>query len=172
MEILRSRSTSGDELEDLLMRLRSRMRSILCYYRIPQQDAEDLLQDAFVLLIRKEKQLRDPEAYLLTTLQYRCRMYWRTRGRQRHEAVAADLLEDLAGSHPPSQESAALRYDLDRLLEDLPPRSQHLIHLRYGLGYTAREVAEQLGAKPDSIRQRSTHARSLLVRRLSQNQLT
>ena len=154
------------------MRLRPRMRAILGRYRIPFQDAEDLLQDAFVLLIRKENELRDPEAYLLTTLQFRCRMYWRNQLRQRHETVATDLLEDLAGPQAPSQEGAVLRHDLGRLLADLPPRPRHLIHLRYGLGYTAREVAEKLGSNPDSIRQRSTHARSLFVRRLSRQELT
>ena len=171
MEVLRPSTTPGDGLEKLLARLDARLRSILGQYRIPHQDAEDLLQDAFVLLIRNEERLRDPEAYLLTTLQYRCRMYWRNRGRQRHETVASDLLEDLAGGQAPSQESAALQHDLSRLLADLPPRPRRLIHLRYGLGYTAREVAEQLGTSPDSIRQQSTHARSLFVRCLNRYQL-
>ena len=123
-----------------------------------------MVQDALVLLIRKTDQLRDPEAYLLSTLRFRCRMYWRTRRRQRHLSVESDLLEALAQPQSPEQESAALRHDLDRLLAALPPRPRRLVRLRYGLGYTAREVAARTGLTPDAVRQRSTYARGLFTR--------
>jgi RNA polymerase sigma factor (sigma-70 family) len=157
-------------VDEHLQELKPRLKAILGRYRIPPQDAEDLLQDALLLLIRKVPTLRDPKAYLLTTLKYRCQMYWRNRGRQRQEAVHSDHLEAVAKPQAPSQEAAVLRHDLGRVLADLPPRPRRLIRLRYGLGYTAREVAEHMGVKTDAIRQRSTHARNLFARHLSRHE--
>ena len=148
-------------------RVGPRLRTILARYRIPFEDAEDLIQDALLLLVRKGTSLRNPEAYLCITLQFRCLMYWRSRGRQRQEAVALDLLEALTDPQPPNQESAALRHDLRRLLAALPDKARQLIRLRYGLGYTAREVAQHLDAPPDAIRQRSTYARNLFARHMA-----
>ncbi len=159
------------ELEELLVRLSPRLKSILARYRVPFQDAEDLLQDALTLLWRKAGDLRDPEAYLVTTLQYRCQMYWRSHGRRRLEVVESELLEALAAPQPPAQENAALRHDLSRELAALPPRSRRLVRLRYGLGLTVREAAERLDAPAEAVRQRSIHARTLFARRLSRHNL-
>lgn len=148
-------------------RVGPRLRTILARYRIPFEDAEDLIQDALLLLVRKGTSLRNPEAYLRITLQFRCLMYWRSRSRQRQETVAMDLLEALADPQPPNQESAALRHDLRRLLASLPDKARQLIRLRYGLGYTAREVARHLDAPPDAIRQRSTYARNMFARHMA-----
>ena len=156
-----------DHLEEMLNRIGARLHAILGRNRIPFEDAEDLMQDALLLLVRKRDTLRNPEAYLCTTLQYQCLMYWRRRGRQRQEAVARELLEDLAEPQAPSQEATVLRHDLRRLLADLPCKARQLICLRYGMGYTAREVAPHLGTSPDAVRQRSTYARNLFARRLA-----
>ncbi len=172
METPISRTVPNHTIEELLVRLKPRLRSILGRYRIPFQDAEDLVQDALLLLVRKIEDLRDPEAYLLTTLQFRCRMYWRSQGLRRQEAVAAERLEDLAQPLPPAQDKVVLRQDLARLLADIPPRPRKLIRLRYGLGYTSREVAERLGAAPEAVRQRSLYARSLFAASISRHNLT
>jgi RNA polymerase sigma factor (sigma-70 family) len=157
----------SDPLEHLLDRVASRLRAILARFRIPVEDAEDLVQDALLLLVRKGATLRSPEAYLCTTLHYRCLMYWRRRRRERQETVTLDVLETLAEPQEPTQESAVLRRDLQKLLAALPGKARRLIRLRYGLGYTAREVAQRLNAPPDAIRQRSTYARGLFTRGLA-----
>lgn len=166
-----SKNPADGPLAELLVQLEPRIQAILGRYRIPRQDGEDLVQDSLVLLLRKASFLRNPTAYFLTTLQFRCRMYWRSRGRRRQEPMADETLENLAGAQAPTQEAALLRRDLDRLLGGLPPRQQSLIRLRYGLGYTAREVAERWGLEPDSVRQRSTHARGVFARHLSRHDL-
>lgn len=157
--------------EDLLVRVSPRLRAILARYRIPHPDGEDLLQDALVLMVRKGSALRDPEAYLVTTLRYRCLMFWRSHGRRRHEVMEEAVLEALAEPQPPGQEAAGLRHDLRRILADLPPRRRRLIRLRYGLGYTVREVAEHLGAEPEAVRQRSIQARSLFAQHICRHNL-
>ncbi|MCB1033658.1 MAG: sigma-70 family RNA polymerase sigma factor [Acidobacteria bacterium] len=155
--------------EELLRRTAPRLRAILGRYRIPHPDGEDLLQDALVLLVRQGEKLRDPEAYLVSTLRFRCLMFWRSHGRRRQEVVEAAALESLAEPQPPAQETASLRHDLRRILAGLSPPRRRLIRLRYGLGYTVREVAEQLGATPEAVRQRSIQARSLFARHISRH---
>ena len=167
----RATSIPDRKTEELLRRVAPRLRAILARYRIPHPDGEDVLQDALVLLIRKGDDLRDPEAYLVTTLQYRCLMFWRSQARRRHEATEAEALEALAKPQPPAQEAAGLRLDLRRVLADLSPGRRQLIHLRYGLGYTAREVAAQLEVEPEAIRQRSIQARNLFAQEIHRHDL-
>lgn len=155
--------------QEFLTRLHPKLRAILHYYRIPRQDAEDVLQDALVLLLSKGP-LRDRGSYLLSVLHYRCIMYWRSRGRRRDQTMEQASLEDLATPQGPNQEAAAQRHDIGRVLAQLPPRSRKLLQLRYALGYTARELAEQLGARTGTVKQRCTHARSqaaVAARRIS-----
>ncbi len=164
-------STLEKQAEDLLRRIAPRLRAILARHRIPHPDGEDLLQDALVLLIRKGDTLRNPEAYLISTLQYRCLMFWRSHARRRQEATESATLEALAKPQPPAQEAAGLRHDLRRVLADLPPGRRRLIHLRYNLGYTVREVAAQLEAEPEAVRQRSIQARSLFAQEINRHKL-
>ncbi|MCH9650378.1 MAG: sigma-70 family RNA polymerase sigma factor [Deltaproteobacteria bacterium] len=171
MNSLAQPAPPSQTIEEVFVRLEPRLRSILGRYRIPFQDADDLLQDALLLLIRKIEELRCPEAYLLTTLQYRCLMYWRGRQRRKDEGVTTELLEDLAQPQAPSQDRALLRHDLSRLWAALPPKTRKLIWLRYGLGYTSREVAEHLGDAPEAIRQRSIYARNLYAASMNRHNL-
>lgn len=159
------------ETEELLRCVAPRLRAILARHRIPHPDGEDVLQDALVLLIRKGETLRDPEAYLVSTLQYRCLMYWRKQGRRRHEAMETVALETLAAPEPPGQERANLKHDLRRAFAHLSKARKRLVRLRYVLGYTVREVAAHLGAEPESVRQRSIHARNLFARHISRHNL-
>lgn len=161
--------TTADAIPELLMTLKPRLKTILARFRIPGQDAEDLLQDALLLLVRNRHHLRDPAAYLLSTLQYRCRMYWRQHRRRRQLGVDDRLLEQLAPALRPSgQEAAEVRSDLLRQLATLEPGARRLVLLRYALGYTIRETADQVGLTRDSVRQRARYARNQLARRLAE----
>ncbi|MEM9291551.1 MAG: sigma-70 family RNA polymerase sigma factor [Acidobacteriota bacterium] len=148
-----------EELEQLLARLYPQLRQILARHRVPFDDADDVLQDALLVLLRKAHQVRNPEAYLVTTLQYRCRMYWRARAHQRSLRAEQELLEEVAVPGPLPQQCATQRLDLERCLASLPAPARRLVRLRYGLGYTARELAPLLGLSVDAVRQRSVYAR-------------
>ncbi|MCB1057615.1 MAG: sigma-70 family RNA polymerase sigma factor [Acidobacteria bacterium] len=157
-----------DPITELLQVLKPRLKTILARFRIPRQDAEDVLQDSLLLLVRRHAGLRDPAAYLLSTLQYRCHMYWRHRRRDRLLDIGDQLLEHLA---PPmraaDQAAVEARRDLGRQLATLEPGARRLVLLRYALGYTNRETARRLGLPHDSVRQRARYARNLLARRLA-----
>src|SRR5258708_13286464 len=61
-----------ESLEQLLRRLRPRLKQVLGRYRIPAHDAEDLVQEALISTIQKWEVIQDPEAWLLVTLRNRC----------------------------------------------------------------------------------------------------
>ncbi len=141
-----------EPIDQLLRRLRPRLKQVLSRYRVPAHDAEDLVQEALVATVQKWNEIQDPEAWIVVTLRNRCVVYWRKRRNSLYNAVDTVILELLTEPVAAPQERAELLWDLNDLMEDLPPRCRKLLRLRYGLGYDSSEVAEQMGYHPSSVR--------------------
>jgi RNA polymerase sigma-70 factor (ECF subfamily) len=141
-----------ESLDELLRRLRPRLKQVLGRYRIPVHDAEDLVQEALISTIQKWDVIQDPEAWLLVTLRNRCVVYWRKRRNNLYNSVDTAILELLSEPVAAPQERSELLWDLNNLLEELPPRCRKLLRLRYGLGFDSTEVAERMGYHPSSVR--------------------
>ena len=155
------------ELEQLLDRCRSRLSGVLYRYRIPTQDAEDLLQETFLILVAKWDSIRSPEAWLAATLGNRCILYWRRRRMRLYELMDDAMLELLAPGDPPMQENTDLKRDLTQALGRLAPHHRELVLLRYGLGCTSSEVGERTGYGPGSVRKMTQRSLTRLGRELS-----
>lgn len=140
------------ELEQLLDRCRSRLSRVLYRYRIPTQDAEDLLQETFLILVAKWDSIRSPEAWLAATLRNRCIIYWRRRRTRLYELMDDAMLELLASGEPPGQENSDLRRDLGQAMGRLAPHHRELLVLRFGYGCTSSEVGELMGYGAGSVR--------------------
>jgi RNA polymerase sigma-70 factor (ECF subfamily) len=141
----------ANSFEELWERAGPRLKGLLWSYRIPVDDAEDLLQDTFYSLVYSTHEINDPEAWLLGTLKRQCLMYWRKRRRSLYAAVDETLLEWLATPIAPPQEREQLLADLESLIERLPPKCRKVLRLRFQLGYEPQEVAEKLGYSSTSI---------------------
>jgi RNA polymerase sigma factor (sigma-70 family) len=141
-----------EPIDELLRRLRPRLKQVLGRYRIPAPDAEDLVQEALISTIQKWETIQDPEAWLLVTLRNRCVVYWRKRRNTLYNSVDTAILELLSEPVAAPQERAELLWDINHLLDELPPRCRSLLQLRYGLGYDSTEVAEKMGYHPSSVR--------------------
>lgn len=169
----RSEAHSEDRpFEALLLRLQPQMARVLRSHTIPQQDAEDLLQEAFFTLVFKWDTIRNPEAWLLSTLRNRCLVYWRRRGEDLFEAVDTKILDILAGPQAPPQEQAELRHDLNVALARLSPPERSVLRLRYELGCESSEIAQQLGYETEGMRQLTTRSVVHLTRELRKAGLT
>jgi RNA polymerase sigma-19 factor, ECF subfamily len=153
-------------LELFLDRVRPRLKAFFAHHRIPPQDTEDLLQQAFLALIYQRRDIRDPEAWLFGTLRNKCRLYWRERRRRLYDGVDEAVLQCIAGSTAPAQERADLRRDLERILDQLPERCRALLSLRYNQGYEPPELAEHLGYSPNSISKITNRCLAALARQL------
>lgn len=158
--------TAWDSLNRLVPKVQPKLERILCYYQIPPQDAEDLIQDSVLTLLYKWEKIHCAEAWLLATLKRRCLMYWRSRRSRLTDAVDSAILELLAEPASPSQEKTELTHDLERALGCLPARCQNLLRLRYGMGYKPAEVADQLGYRASSIRKVASRCLAALNRHL------
>ncbi len=152
--------------EGLLESCRDDMIRLLARYHIPQEDAEDLLQETFVALVFKWENIRNPKAWLLSTLRNRCSLYWRSKRDDLYDAVDAALLDAFATPLDPPQSQTELRHDLNLAISRLPSRYQDLLRLRYGLGCKSSEVAEQMGEGADEIRKLTTSSLVALTREL------
>jgi RNA polymerase sigma-70 factor (ECF subfamily) len=153
-------------LEEILGRIEPKLKRILFRHRIPAQDADDLLQETFLIMVSKAESIRNPEAWILATLTNRCIIYWRRHRSRLWDQVDTAILELLADAEAPPQEREELRYDLDAMLSELPDRCRSLLRLRYGLGCSAAETAERMGYQASSIRKVTHRCLATLTQRL------
>ncbi len=138
-------------LERLLVSFRPRARAITATYRIPEEDGDDLLQEALLTFLHKRDQVVNPEAWLATTLRRRCLMYWRTRRRSLLTQVDTSVLELMAQEGQTPQERVDLRLDLNRALCRVPLRCRSLLVARYRQGLSPSETARSLGYRSSGI---------------------
>ncbi|MFL6233533.1 MAG: RNA polymerase sigma factor [Thermoanaerobaculia bacterium] len=153
-------------LEEILARAEPRLKRVLSRYRIPAQDADDLLQETFLIMVTKAGSIRNPDAWLVATLANRCIIYWRKHRAKLWDLVDTAILELLADVEAPPQENAELRYDLDALLSNLPDRCRSLLRLRYGFGCSTAETAERMGYCKSSIRKVTRRCLAALTEQL------
>lgn len=156
----------SQSIETLIDRLQPKLRRILSRYRLPLEDAEDVLQQSLLDFLYKRQTIYSPEAWLLATVRNRAIIYWRQRRRQVCDAMDTGVLEVVAKPEAPSQGRVALRHDLERVLGSLPARYRSLLKLRYGFGYKPTEVAERLGYQPSSVRKLTSRCLARLNRKL------
>jgi RNA polymerase sigma factor (sigma-70 family) len=141
-----------ETLEELLEKVRPRLKQVLKRYDIPFQDAEDLLQEAFVELFRKWETIRVKDAWLLGTVRFKCSTYWKRRRAERVQAFDLPELTELSPPQPPEQERTEVLHDLRHLVRGLDDRHLAVLYLRFGLGLSSAEVALRLGYRSSSIR--------------------
>jgi RNA polymerase sigma factor (sigma-70 family) len=151
--------SEDESLEKFLERMRYPLKLVLRSCNIPFQDAEDLVQDTFIEVIRKWGTLYNKEGWILGTLRFKCTKYWRDR--RADPAVAMDLstIDLLCPPLPPPQEKQDEARDLHDLLRSLGERHRQILWRRFVLGFSPREVAIQLGYCPSSIRKLSLRAK-------------
>jgi len=160
-----------DPFEDFLRAVEPRLKRLLARYRIPSEDAEDVLQQSLLALLYQWERVRDPESWLYGTLKRHCLMYWRTHRRRIYSAVDSTLLEWLSEPAAPSRERQDLLCDLESLIDRLPSRCRRLLRLRFRLGYEPLEVAHQLGYCASSIGKITTRCLAALSRELLTSEL-
>ncbi len=157
------------EIHELLAAARPKLRRMLATFDVPLEDAEDVLHDALVALLRSWDQMNgvaNREAWLLGTLRITIFQYWRARTRERR--FLDQLSHELAASESAPQERQDSARDLEALTADLTERDFQILWVRYGLCLPPREAAELLGCRPDSVRKLCRRALERVRRRLPQ----
>ncbi|HEX4962564.1 MAG TPA: sigma-70 family RNA polymerase sigma factor [Thermoanaerobaculia bacterium] len=157
-------SCSEEDIVEVLTRLTPRLKRIIASFRIPAAEAEDLVQDACLSLVRNWTRIECPEAWLTQALYRMCYASAISRRCARLEYFDGNFLEALAPLQRPAQERAELFWDLNTLAAFLSSRQKVFLQLRYGLGMSSEEIAARLGYCSVSVRKSTSRALARLRR--------
>jgi RNA polymerase sigma-70 factor (ECF subfamily) len=112
--------------------------------RVPPDEARDLVQDVFVIALRRLDSLRADESvggWLLAIARARAADYWRAT-KPRGE------LPEASASDPPRVEAA----QVFAALRDLPDAYREVLAMRLVEGLSGPEIAARTGLQPGSVR--------------------
>ncbi len=136
------RPLADPALEHRFAAVRERL-VVLCASLVGHADAEDIVQDVYLVARARIDQLRDPSAFegwLRRIAVNRC--YGHHRRRARLTGLVGDLLA----------RSGERDLDLRELVERLPPRERTILVLHYGHGYRLDEIAGMLALSHTNVR--------------------
>jgi RNA polymerase sigma-70 factor (ECF subfamily) len=135
-----------------------RLRRFLSVRLRNVHDVPDVAQEVFLRLLRVERQeaIRNPEAYLFTVASHVLQQYTLRRSSDPVYVDITDAALELAG---PAGDDPAAKVDnaqrvvqLERTLNQLPPKVAAALVLHRVGGYTVQEVADQLGIGRESAK--------------------
>ena len=148
------------QVEELFVRLESRLGRYLEQMVRDRTTAEDLLQDTFHDAFRSRDDLvsvENPDAWLFGIARNRALHALRRRRRGR---AALQRLRPRAPAEAGAPDEREL---LDLLARELNPEDRALVLLRYVHGFRAPELAAMTGRSTGSVRKRLSRARAKLV---------
>lgn len=137
------RASHADDVEVLYTQYRTLLLSVACRkFRVPEADAESLLQEVFVSFLQTGAKIDNVRAWLVAAICNASRHYWRTQGRA--EQLPEDFVEQSdPGSHA-LPERFALEMTVRQALQYLQPRCRETLWLHYFEGRSAADVAREL----------------------------
>ena len=134
-----------------LAQARGALRALFHAEHIDPFDAEDILQEALVVVLRRWQTIDDPPAFLLGTVRMCILNHRRKLQLERCVPLEAEHLDRLGGGECP-QRQVDSRHDVRKLLARLPGRSRQIVALRYGDGLSPREIAQALDGSESGVR--------------------
>ncbi len=161
-----SATLAAGRIERLVLDLDKDIGRVFLRYRVPPQDAEDLLQDCLLALVAKSAEIVSPAPWLITALKNSCVSYWRRRRRWIYEELDSAMRDDNKNGMS-SVEAQDWRCDLRVAISKLPERCQSVLRLRYAMGFETREVASHLGYQESSVRSVTMRCLSALTREIT-----
>ena len=141
--VAEARASQADDVEVLYTRHRALLLAVACRkFRVPEGDAEGLLQEVFVSYLQTGVKIENVRAWLVAAICNASRHYWRTQGRA--EQLPEDFPEQSdPGSHA-LPERFALEISIRQALQYLQPRCRETLWLHYFEGRAASDIAHEL----------------------------
>jgi RNA polymerase sigma factor (sigma-70 family) len=137
------RSTTADDVETLYVQHRTLLLSVACRkFRVPESDAESLLQEVFLSFLQTGTKIENVRAWLVAAICNASRHYWRTQGRT--EALPEDYMEHSDPVSHALPEKRAMQMTVQQALAYLQPRCRETLRLHYFEGRSAAEVGREL----------------------------
>jgi RNA polymerase sigma factor (sigma-70 family) len=137
------RAHSPEVVEALYIQHRTLLLSVACRkFRVPEADAENLLQEVFLSFLQTGTRIDNIRAWLVAAICNASRHYWRTQGRS--ESLPEDYMEHSDPSSRALPEKRAMEITIQQALGYLQPRCRETLRLHYFDGRSASEVAREL----------------------------
>lgn len=154
-------TSPDDDFADFYVVTYARLVGVLARVCDGRDDAEEVVQEAFVRLVKRWPQVSrydDPEAWVRSVAFRLATSRWR-----RRRAGAAALLRLGPAPHagPPSVD----RVTVDAVLAPLSPAHRAVLVLHYAVGLTVEEIASELGVAPGTVKSRLSRARAAAAAR-------
>ncbi|HEX6160362.1 MAG TPA: sigma-70 family RNA polymerase sigma factor, partial [Thermoanaerobaculia bacterium] len=136
-------STAADEVERLYIEHRNLLLYVACRkFRIPDGDAENLIQEVFLSFLQTGTKIDNVRAWLVAAMCNASRHYWRASGRT--ESLPDDFNDHSDPGTHSLAEQFALQITIQQALRYLQPRCRETLRLHYFEGRSAGEVAREL----------------------------
>ena len=133
------------------------------------EDAEDVVQEAFMTALKRLEECRNPErfaAWFLMIVRNRSRNLLRREGLRRTESLPETRDSGLPGPEAET-EISEIRGHLEDALKELPEIQREIVLLHDLEGWTHREIAELVDLPEGTVRSHLHYARKALRRALS-----
>jgi RNA polymerase sigma-70 factor (ECF subfamily) len=146
----------ADEFAARLHALRGSIKAVLRSYGIPPADAEDVVQDVLLIVVRKWDRIESFEPFVIGVTLNRCRL-WLARCLSKRKRLSSleDLREELP--IPPEQLAVERALRLEEVLAPLRPKERQALKLR-SLGLTHEQIGAALGLAASGARKLYTRA--------------
>jgi RNA polymerase sigma factor (sigma-70 family) len=136
-------STAADDVEALYIEHRTLLLFVACRkFRIPDTDAENLIQDVFLSFLQTGTKIDNVRAWLVAAMCNASRHYWRAQART--EALPDDFNEHSDPHSHGLADEFAKKLTLRQALDYLQPRCRETLWLHYFEGRSAGDVAREL----------------------------
>lgn len=174
--VVRAQSGESRAYRELMSLYQNAFYGLARRYAQSHEDADDVLQEAFIKVFQNLNGLTRPEAFfpwarriiVNTALDHIRR---RRRGAESEmpatEIAGADSQDDRLESPDRRVERREFYLKLERALRALPPRQQEIVTLHDIEGLTTEEIARQCGCPPATVRSNLFYGREKLRRLLS-----
>jgi RNA polymerase sigma factor (sigma-70 family) len=136
-------STAADDVERLYIEHRTLLLFVACRkFRIPDTDAENLIQDVFLSFLQTGTKIDNVRAWLVAAMCNASRHYWRASART--ESLPEDFNEHSDPHSHGLADEFAKKLTLRQALDYLQPRCRETLWLHYFEGRSAADVAREL----------------------------
>jgi RNA polymerase sigma-70 factor (ECF subfamily) len=154
--------TSLYEEHQFYTALRERIeRLVRRYCRANDDDVEDLTQECLLRVYNNLDSLRDldkMEPWLRTVVRNAVFSWYRERKREQEVYSLGLETEHEAAPYSIPEDDLLLYFVLQEAMQALSESDRQMFELRYGVGLSYREIAQQMGLNEEAVRKRITRA--------------
>lgn len=136
-------SPAADDVEALYIQHRSLLLYVACRkFRIPECDAENLIQEVFLSFLQTGTKIDNIRAWLVAAMCNASRHYWRAQGRI--ESLPENFNDHCDPGSQGLADQFAMKMTVRQALDYLQPRCRETLWLHYFEGRSAGDVAREL----------------------------